>query len=651
MRKLLFIYTILFILISISSFAQTNSVGIGTLTPDPSALLDINGNQSNNKGLLIPRLTALQRIAINSPANSLLVFDTDSSCFFYWSSAATAWKSLCGLNQSVGAGVTGNTGSTGVAGTNGVIGSTGHTGASGATGTAGTNGVTGASGTAGINGFTGSMGPTGTAGITGATGPGTICNTAAANYVTKFTSPTDMCNSSIYDNGSNVGINTNSAPDGSAKLDITSTNMGVLVPRLTTTQRNAIASPAHSLLIFNTTTNCYEWWDSIGNAWVNMSCGAACSTSPASVVAAATANPVCESATANLTGNATGAATWSWTGPNGFTSAQQNPSITAITLAGAGTYTLTASNSCGSSAPVTVTLAVTALPSTVTASASPNPICPGTTLTLTGSATGATTWAWTGPNGFTSSSQSPTISNTTSAEAGAYTLTASNACGSAAPVSTSSVVVSSTLAAPVAGANTPSATQIVWNWNTVSGAAGYQWSTSSTYPGVGVNVLATPTYTQTGLTCNTAYTLYVWAYNSCENSVATTLTQTTASCCVSNVGAACDKGTSQLQPGCDDNYGCASFVGIYYGNVPGDCNGANSDSFVEYTGPTCTYIGYAYYDPFHYPQPPNGSCFDSSGAGYAIEDSYTKVVPTTGCTHYVHVPDMTGITQCNGSCQ
>src|SRR5205814_367503 len=38
-------------------------------------------------------------------------------------------------------------------------------------------------------------------------------------------------------------------------------------------------------------------------------------------------------------------------------------------------------------------------------------------------------------------------------------------------------------------------------------------------------------YTQTGLTCGTSYSLYIWAYNSCGNSTATALTQTTSACC------------------------------------------------------------------------------------------------------------------------
>lgn len=50
-----------------------------------------------------------------------------------------------------------------------------------------------------------------------------------------------------------VGIN-NPPPDGSALLDLTSTDRGLLVPRMTAIQRNAIPLPALSLMIFNTAT-------------------------------------------------------------------------------------------------------------------------------------------------------------------------------------------------------------------------------------------------------------------------------------------------------------------------------------------------------------------------------------------------------------
>src|SRR3972149_772262 len=73
------------------AFSQNNNIGIGTLTPAPSALLDIDASPGNNKGVLVPRMTALQRLAIPAPANSLLVFDTDSACFFYYNAISKSW--------------------------------------------------------------------------------------------------------------------------------------------------------------------------------------------------------------------------------------------------------------------------------------------------------------------------------------------------------------------------------------------------------------------------------------------------------------------------------------------------------------------------------------------------------------------------------
>ena len=45
-------------------------------------------------------------------------------------------------------------------------------------------------------------------------------------------------------------------PDPSAALDIRSTEKGVLLPRLTTAERDAVSSPATGLTIFNTSSNC-----------------------------------------------------------------------------------------------------------------------------------------------------------------------------------------------------------------------------------------------------------------------------------------------------------------------------------------------------------------------------------------------------------
>lgn len=67
--------------------------------------------------------------------------------------------------------------------------------------------------------------------------------------------------------GGNVGIGILS-PASSAKLDVSSTTQGFLPPRMTSTQRDAIASPATGLVIFNTTTNGLEFNSSSG--WVSL---------------------------------------------------------------------------------------------------------------------------------------------------------------------------------------------------------------------------------------------------------------------------------------------------------------------------------------------------------------------------------------------
>ncbi|RLD87319.1 MAG: hypothetical protein DRJ09_10510 [Bacteroidetes bacterium] len=52
---------------------------------------------------------------------------------------------------------------------------------------------------------------------------------------------------------SQVAVNTDgSQPDGSAMLDIKSSTKGLLIPRMTTTQRNAITSPAQGLMVYDT---------------------------------------------------------------------------------------------------------------------------------------------------------------------------------------------------------------------------------------------------------------------------------------------------------------------------------------------------------------------------------------------------------------
>ena len=66
-----------------------------------------------------------------------------------------------------------------------------------------------------------------------------------------------------------VGIGTTN-PDASSMLDITSTSKGLLVPRMTTAQRNAITTPSNSLLVYDTTLKSFYYYDSTTSSWVSI---------------------------------------------------------------------------------------------------------------------------------------------------------------------------------------------------------------------------------------------------------------------------------------------------------------------------------------------------------------------------------------------
>lgn len=81
----------LFGFLSLISFVvvKAQNVGIGTTTPHSSAMLDVS---STNKGLLIPRMTSVQRSAISTPANGLMVYDTDTKSVWYFN--GSSWTNM-----------------------------------------------------------------------------------------------------------------------------------------------------------------------------------------------------------------------------------------------------------------------------------------------------------------------------------------------------------------------------------------------------------------------------------------------------------------------------------------------------------------------------------------------------------------------------
>ena len=83
------LFFICFLALSFSVVAQNGGVAVGHTAPDPSAALDV---QSEERGLLMPRMSTGDRNAITNPATGLLVFDMDKQCLYMFD--GQSWKPI-----------------------------------------------------------------------------------------------------------------------------------------------------------------------------------------------------------------------------------------------------------------------------------------------------------------------------------------------------------------------------------------------------------------------------------------------------------------------------------------------------------------------------------------------------------------------------
>ncbi|HRI58273.1 MAG TPA: HYR domain-containing protein [Saprospiraceae bacterium] len=164
--------------------------------------------------------------------------------------------------------------------------------------------------------------------------------------------------------------------------------------------------------------------------------------------------------------------TFAWSGPNGFTSAFQNTSVNAP-----GDYVLTVTkptNGCTATSSISVTADIT--PPTASASADGTFTCVVNSVQLTGNGSPAgVIFSWTGPFGFTSNTQSPTVF-----APGAYTLTVKNPLNGC--TATASVTVNSNTIPPGAtatgGLKTCANPIVTLNASSNTPGVSYAWSGS-----------------------------------------------------------------------------------------------------------------------------------------------------------------------------
>jgi hypothetical protein len=233
-----------------------------------------------------------------------------------------------------------------------------------------------------------------------------------------------------------------------------------------------------------------------------------------SAPSASSNSPICDGDPLNLSAGLVVGGTYSWTGPNAFTSTSQNPTIPVATLSAAGTYSVTVTVLGCTGSAGTTTVVVNPIP-TAPAPTSNGPLCVGQTLTLSTASVVGASYSWTGPNGFTSTLQNPSIVGVTLAASGTYSVTVSvNGCVS--PAGTVTVLISNNPPSPAVTSNSPicSGQTLQLNADTIAGAT-YTWNGPNSFTSNNQN----PTIPNATVSASGTYTVVV--FNGCSSAPAT----------------------------------------------------------------------------------------------------------------------------------
>jgi hypothetical protein len=230
-------------------------------------------------------------------------------------------------------------------------------------------------------------------------------------------------------------------------------------------------------------------------------------------------------------------ATYSWSGPSGFTSTVKNPTVTLP-----GIYTAKATNPAnGCISTDTANVKQTGVLPGATASAPSVLTCTTTTVTLTGtSSTAGVSFSWTGPNGFTS-----TVQNPTTTKPGIYTLTVKNPANGCTSTDTANVkqkIVAPGATATASGVLTCSTSSITLNGASPTTGVSFSWTGPSGF----TSAVQNPTVTKPGI-----YTLTVKnPANGCTSTdTANVLQTTTLPTCSLTLASATNTISTAITPG------------------------------------------------------------------------------------------------------
>ncbi|MDI1354185.1 MAG: gliding motility-associated C-terminal domain-containing protein [bacterium] len=228
----------------------------------------------------------------------------------------------------------------------------------------------------------------------------------------------------------------------------------------------------------------------------------------------ASGSTVCSNGTLLLNASSSPGIGFVWTGPLSFTSTLQNPAITSPSTSRSGFYTVTATSAPGCTNTTTAHVAVTQLPSPLAGSNGPQ--CTGASINFT--ASGGTTYWWSGPNGFTSFIQNPVLPSASMAANGTYTIMATTGpCNAWAY----HYLTIHPLPTPVATNNSPVCESKALRLFAATGSSvsTYNWYGPSFY-----SVIANPVRDSSKVAYTGTYTLTVTDFKGCQSTATTDAT-------------------------------------------------------------------------------------------------------------------------------
>ncbi len=323
-------------------------------------------------------------------------------------------------------------------------------------------------------------------------------------------------------------------PDSSAILDIGSSSKGLLIPRMSTSQRNAISKPATGLEIFNTDCNVYNFnagTPSVPN-WVTSNSSNALVASVS--IAASPVGAICSGADVTFTATPSSginSPTYQWK-VNGGNVGTNSSSYSNSNLNNGDVVNciLTTSEACVTGSPATsnsISMTVTPIPSTPGSISGSTGVCTGSTGNIysVSPVAGATSYNWTVPQdaAIASGAGNTSINVTFGLDSGTISVTAVNSCGSSS-ASTQTITINPP--APGTPGNISGSSSAasgssgnVYSISAVNNATTYTWSVPSDATitaGQGTTSITVTFGTNSG-------NIAVTAGNSCSNSFSSTL--------------------------------------------------------------------------------------------------------------------------------